>query len=181
MLRTIAVLCVWIAAAPALAQDFGRQGLAVGGGITFAGEDFDSGGLNFDSTGAAHMVVEYRFHPHLSVEGRFEHTFNFDASVPGTTDVRVTVWSLTANGKVYITTGQFQPYFQLGFGIGQGEADFRGSSDTTTDALGRVGVGLDSYLNQNVSIGAEFAYNFGVGDLSDFDYWTMGAQLKYHF
>ena len=34
---------------------------------------------------------------------------------------------------------------------------------------------------RGLRVGAEFAYNFGFGDLSDFNYWTMGAQLKYHF
>jgi opacity protein-like surface antigen len=184
MLRNIALLSLLVfglASVSTAADDFARNGVAVGAGLGFAGEDFDSDGLNFDDTGSAHMLVDWRFHPHLGLEGRFEHTFNFDASVPGTTDVRATVWSLTANGQVFILTGQFQPYFELGIGVGEGEVSFQGSSNDTTNAMGRVGLGLDSYLNRNISVGAEFAYNFGFGNLSDFNYWTMGGQLKYHF
>lgn len=185
MLRLITVSCLLAFALPAVAQaqtsEYGRNNVAVGGGLAFAGEDFDSNPFNFDNTGAGNVAVEWRFHPHLAVEGRFEHTFNFDAHVPGNTDLRATVWSLTANGRVYILDGRFQPFFQLGIGVGQGEVDFKSSSDTTTNAMGRVGLGLESYVNRNVSIGAEFAYDFGFGNLDDFNYYTFGAEVKYHF
>jgi opacity protein-like surface antigen len=181
MIRVIAFLSLFAFASVASAQQtsgYARNGLELGAGFGLAGEDFSLDNLSFDDTAAANMIVGYRFHPHLGVEGRFEHTFNFDANVSG---VRATVWSLTANGLVYFTTGQFQPYFELGIGVGQGELDFRGTNSNTTDAMGRVGLGLDSYVTPNIAIAAEFGYDFGFGDLSNFNYWTMGAQFKYRF
>ena len=122
-------------------------------------------------------------HPHIGLEGRFEHTFNFDGNAPFN-DVDVNIWNLTANGQIFILTGQFQPYFVLGFGIGQAEVDVHGPgsfNDTTTDAVGRVGLGLDSYVTPNVVIGLEGIYNFGFGDMDDFNYASLEALLKYRF
>ena len=183
MIRSLVFLTVFTFASAAFAQDYARNGPALGAAIGFAIEDFDDGGIDFDNTGVAGASFSYRVHPHIGLEGRFEHTFNFDGNFPGN-DVDVSVWSLTANGQIFILTGQFQPYFALGIGIGQADIAVHGpfgGHDTETDAAGRVGLGLDSYVTPNFVVGVEGMYNFGFGDLGDFNYGSLEAMLKYRF
>jgi len=165
------------------AQAYDRNGPWVGASIGFAIEDFDDDGVDFDDTGVAGATVGYRVHPHIGLEGRFEHTFNFDGNAPFN-DIDVSVWSLTANAQFYILTGQFQPYFALGIGVGQAEIDVHGpggGNETDTDAVGRVGLGLDSYVTPNLVVGVEGMFNFGFGDVGDFNYGSLEALLKYRF
>jgi hypothetical protein len=183
MIRSLVFLTVFTFASSAFAQAYDRNGPALGASVGFAIEDFDDGGIDFDNSGVAGATFSYRVHPHIGLEGRFEHTFNFDGNAPFN-DLDVNIWNLTANGQIFILTGQFQPYFALGFGIGQAEIDVHGPggfNDTTTDAVGRVGLGLDSYLTPNVVLGFEGIYNFGFGDMDDFNYASLEALLKYRF
>ena len=188
MSRGLCLLVILLAARPALAQDeFAREGVAISAGAAFALEDFDDEGIDFDNSGAAGASVSYRFHPNFGVEGHFEHTFDFSADFPtgfGNADVDVTVWSLTANAQFFLLTGRFQPYVNVGIGYGSGEitVDFFGSdSDTTSNAIGRAGLGMDTYLTEHVVVAVEGIYNFGFGDLDSFNYWTLGGKLRYRF
>ena len=184
MIRLAMFAMIVLVSTSAWSQDYDRDGFALGAGASFAVEDFDDDGIDFDDAGAVNAFASYRFHPHFAAEARFEQTFNFDGNA-GPNDVDVDIWSLTANVQYFILTEQFQPYIGLGFGIGQADVDvdtpFGSDSDTTTDPLARFSVGLDSYVTRNVVIGAEVAYNLGIDDLNDFNYWTFGAQLRYRF
>jgi opacity protein-like surface antigen len=181
-LASVAVLLC--SAAPAFAQDFAREGFSVGGGASFASEDFDDDGFSFDDTGAVSLFGGYRFHPNFAVEGRFESTFDFEGDA-GPVDVDVNIWTLTANAQVFILTGQFQPYLIGGFGFGEAEVDVDGpgfgGDDTESDPFWRLGVGVDAYVTRSIVLGAEAAYNFGVDDLDDFDFWTASLLLRYRF
>ncbi len=184
MIRLTTFALVSVLAASTHAQDYARDGFAVGGGFSYANEEFDDDGIGFDDTGALNVFGSYRFHPNVGLEGRFEQTFDFEGDV-GPTDVDVDIWSLTANAQFYILTGQFQPYAGAGIGFGEAEVDVDGpgfgGDDDASDPLWRLFLGLDSYVTPNVVIGAEAAYNFGIDDLNDFDYWTLSALLRYRF
>ena len=171
-------------ATPALSQDYARDGFAAGGGVSYAAEDFDVDGVSFDNTGAFDLFGSYRFHPHFAVEGRFEQTFDFEGDT-GPFDFDVDIWSVTANVQAYILTGQFQPYVGGGVGFAEAEADVDGpgfgGDDDASDPLWRLFVGLDGYVTPNIVIGGEAAYNIGVDDLNDFDFWTLTALVRYRF
>jgi opacity protein-like surface antigen len=184
MLRLLTFALAVVCAAPAFSQAYDREGFAVGGGFAYANEEFDDDGVGFDDTGAVNAFGSYRFHPNFGLEGRFEQTFDFEGDV-GATDVDVNVWSATANAQVYILTGQFQPYAGAGIGYGEAEVDVDGpgfgGDDDVSDPLWRLFLGLDSYITPNIAIGAEAAYNFGIDDLDDYEYWTLGALFRYRF
>ena len=97
MIRSFVFLTVFAFASGAFAQAYDRNGPALGAGVGFAIEDFDDGGIDFDNSGVAGATFSYRVHPHIGLEGRFEHTFNFDGNAPFN-DVDVDIWNLTANG-----------------------------------------------------------------------------------
>lgn len=181
MTRLVTFALVVLVATPAFAQDYARDGFAVGGGLSFASEDFDENGVDFDDTGAVDLFAGYRFHPHFGAELRLEQTFDFEGDA-GPVDFDVDIFAATANLQFYILTGQFQPY--AGAGIGYAEADVDidpGPNDDVSDPLWRLFIGLDSYVTPNVVIGAEVAYNLGIDDLDDFDYWTLSALFRYRF
>ncbi|MEX2207811.1 MAG: porin family protein [Myxococcota bacterium] len=184
MTRLLTFALAVLLTTPVYAQDYARDGFAIGAGFGYAGENFDDDGVDFDDTGAIDVFGSYRFHPNFGVEARFEQTFDFEGDA-GPTNVDVDISSLTINAQAFILTGQFQPY--LGGGLGYAEAHIDvdgpgfGSDDDDSDPLWRLFMGLDSYVTPNVVIGAEAAYNFGVDDLDDFDYWTLNALLRYRF
>lgn len=184
MTRLGTLLVVLLAASPVWAQSYSRDGFSVGAGISAAFEDFDDDGIGFDDTGALNAFASYRFHENFAVEARFEQTFDFEGDV-GSTDIDVDIWTLTANAQFFILTEQFQPYVIGGFGLGEAEVDvdgpFGGSGDTGTDPIWRLGLGVDSYVTPNFVIGVEAAYNFGIDDLDDFDYWTLSALFRFRF
>ena len=182
MIRRIALsLLVLSAATPAFAQDYARPGFSVAAGVSAAFEDFDTDGSNFDDAAAFTAAGGYRFTKNFGVEGRFEQTTDFDGDF-GPADVDVSMWTLTANAQFFILTGQFQPYVIGGLGIEEATVDVNpGGDDDETDAVWRLGIGMDSYVTPNFVIGAEAAYNFGTNDLDDLDYWTLTALFRYRF
>jgi opacity protein-like surface antigen len=178
------VVCV-LFAAPALAQEYSREGFSVGVSGSAAFENFDdTGGVDFDDTGALGAAASYRFHPNFAVDARFEHTFDFEGDA-GPVDIDVNIWTLTANAQFFILTEQFQPYVIGGVGLAEAEVSvdtpFGDDDDTESDPVFRLGVGMDSYVSPNFVVGLEAAYNFGTNDLDDFDYWTLTALLRYRF
>ena len=182
MLRWLTFALIALCAGPAFSQTYDREGFVLGGGFSYASENFDESGIDFDDTGAVDLLGGYRFNSIIGTELRFEQTFDFEGDTPGP-DVDVDIWALTGNLQFYILTGQFQPYLGGGFGLGEADVEVHGpgGDDDFSDPVWRLFLGLDSYVNENIAIGAEVAYNFGVDDLNDFDYWTMSALFKYRF
>jgi len=185
----VVCLLVILALAPAVyAQDYARDGVALSIGGAFALEDFDDAGLDFDNTGAAGAAISYRFHPHFAVEGHFEHTFDFKADTFvgfGSANVDVNVWHLTANVQAFLLTGRFQPYIEAGYGYGSAQVSvdtpFGSGDDDTDGGMGRAGIGMDSYVTENFVVALEGIYNFGTGDMDDFNYWSLGGKLRWRF
>jgi len=184
MIRLAVFAMIVLVSTAAWSQDYARDGFAVGAGASYALEDFDDDGIDFDNAGAVDAFASYRFHPHFGVEARFEQTFNFDGNADFG-DADVDVWSLTANVQYFILTERFQPFIGLGFGIGEATVDvdtpFGSDDDSVTDPMARFTAGLDSYVTPNFVVGAEVGYNLGIDDLDDFNYWTFSALLRYRF
>jgi opacity protein-like surface antigen len=184
MVRWVSLVLVLCAATPAFAQDFAREGFSAGAGLSFASEEFDDDGFDFDDTWGASLAGGYRFHPNFALDGRLEFTGDFEGDA-GPVDVDVNIWTLTANAQFFLLTGQFQPYLIGGLGYGEAEVDvdtpFGGGDDDEDGLIWRLGAGIDAYASRNVVLGFEAAYNFGTNDLDDFDYWTVTALVKYRF
>jgi hypothetical protein len=55
-------------------------------------------------------------------------------------------------------------------------------SESLSDLCGKLGLGLDVFVNRHLSVGTEVAYVLGLGDVEDFKYlsWTI-LQAAFHF
>jgi opacity protein-like surface antigen len=179
MTRWIAFALFVLAAPSAFAQDYAREGFSLGAGLSLAFEEFDGG--SFDDTEAISLFAGYRVHPNVGIDVRLEATDEFDGD-SGPFDVDVELWTLTANGQFFLLTDQFQPYLLGGLGIGEAEIDINpGGSGDETDPVVRLGAGFDVYATPHFVIGGEAAYNIGIDDIDDFDYWTLSALFRYRF
>ena len=87
-----------LAAAPAWSQDDACATGSRCAGLSYALENFDDDGINFDNAGAADAFASYRFHPHFAAEARFQQTFEFKGDWAPTTSTS-DIWTLTANAQ----------------------------------------------------------------------------------
>jgi hypothetical protein len=144
----------------------------------------------------------YRFLPWLAAEGLWERYNEFDIDPIG----HFEAWSATANAKAIYGEANLQPYLVAGLGVLSGKQSFRNeaclngkakcirdvnppqapvyptneSSDSDLEFMIRVGVGVDVYLAEFLSLDVEAAYNVPFGDLDDFRYIGLSAGLTYH-
>jgi opacity protein-like surface antigen len=169
---------------PSLAQEaanYGRSGFYLGGGGTYAIEDFNNtAGLNFKNGPGFNFRLGYRFHPNIAVEAMGERVDAFD--LKGVSGVEINTWTGTLNGKFFALTGRFQPYGLVGIGAMRAQAKVSGFGNTTdTDFAFRFGGGMDSYLTENWLINVEFSYVKPTGDVKDINYFSLGGGIQYRF
>lgn len=65
-----------------------------------------------------------------------------------------------------------------------GEESIEGAitiSDSETDFCGKIGAGIDFFVNENASVGFEGSYVVGFGDLEDIKYMEYTMGVAYHF
>jgi opacity protein-like surface antigen len=167
--------------------------------------DVDGG----DSWGAE-ARVGYRFHPNLAAEGQLQYYDNFGIDAALTLAASPSRQILTLNGlsfmgnvKGYPFTGRVQPYGLVGLGLLWLQAPRTPFDDSAlatrarseawrnfvrkTRALsdvgfaGRIGVGIDGYLTQNLLLNVETSYLLPIGDLSDFRMVPISLGVQYRF
>ncbi|MGH8547603.1 MAG: outer membrane protein [Methylococcales bacterium] len=174
-----AILCAGLLpnlAAAGEMDDFARPGAYVGLGGTyafhwFAGQSFDRNlggqGVQVISSGSGGLNARagYRVYPWFAAEVEYEWIDGFSNKIRGSNVATLTSHQLTVNGKfIYSDWGRFQPYGLLGVGLSIWEASDRLGSGSGLDATsvglaGRVGLGLDAYVNENllVNLGLDMA------------------------
>jgi len=119
-----------------------------------AGGNFPHGtfGQAFDHGFSLNAGLEYILASHFSVEGIFGyHRF------PGTITPDLNIYQFSGNGKVYLTTGTFQPFVNGGVG---GYRFSIGSGSSSTYFGGNVGGGV--LYNLTSRFGLQGSYNFHV-------------------
>ncbi len=171
-----AFLVLLFVATTSAAQDNGyaRPGIYVGAGGTFAVENFDFAGAS-DSLGL-NARAGYRFNKTFAAELEFEWYDDFGQ--PGFFEVDG--YSISANGKAYLGSGQFQPYALLGVGLLHGEASDDDIDKLDADELAvRVGLGADLYATENVLMSFDGAYVLPTGDLEDFPFLSFSWGLAW--
>ena len=182
-------------------------GMYVGIGGTYAMQDFDTGDLDslrqygfdpkYDDTWGINGKIGYKVNPYFSVELALEYLsgFNYNQTVrvgatPVTLDSDIDIFTAIIAAKIYPIQGMIKPYFTLGLGVMRASIDATASapgyltstgSDDETDPCGKVGIGVDYFVSQNVSLNLEGAYTFGFNDLDDVRYFTVSAGVAFHF
>lgn len=181
-----AIAC--LTALPAFAQDeegsggepdYGRIGWYIGLQGIYAQSAFrDQGQGDWGGSPGMNGRVGYRASDSFAIEGEIEwiHEFSNDS------DNRTARTILgTINGKFFFSSGRVQPYAIVGAGAMNVtiEGDF--GSNSGTDWGFRFGAGIDLYTTEDISIGLEARYNWGVGDVWELDSATFGAGMQYRF
>lgn len=176
----VSLVCLALTAQAASAQDYGRTGLygTLHGVAAF--ETFDVPGTDFDTSVGVGGRFGYRFHPNFSLEGQVEWSGTAEQSTP-LGDIEVDSTLLAINGRAYLMTGQIQPYGLLGMGWEFSNLDTPIGNADEDDFVGRVGGGVDFYVNENWGLTLDAVYNIPTGDLEDFNYVSLGWGVFFRF
>ena len=164
---------------------YSRRGFYLSGGLFYAPQLFDIRARAENSQGAFGSIG-YHFAERFEVEVRFDGFQDFDLSDSEYTGY-FNGFAVTANGKLFILTGSFQPYVGLGIGALNGKVGFTEiatgdfQSDRSTVATFRVSAGLDWYLTETIAITGDAALLLPGGSLSNFNFATLGGGLKLRF
>ena len=170
--------------------------------------------ITADTSLGVHARAGYRFLPRLAAEAHIEYlagseitgdTFRWQTDI-----VKLSVLTVTADLKGYLTTGMVQPYLMVGagwmktygkdtrldpqveFGSDQGNPTNPNTRIPMADEIhvddsgfvGRFGGGFDIYVTRHVSLGAGASYvlPFGSWDSGfDYDYISIDWGLQYRF
>lgn len=203
----VGVVCAGVLAQPSLAEgDPARSGPYVGIGGTwafhwFAGQAFDRdlggpiGKVKTSGSAGLQARAGYRVTPWLAAEVEYEWLDGFRNDVAGSNVATLGSHMLTANGKIlYPGWGRIQPYALFGVGLSIWEARDRqglgaGLDRTSAGLAGRVGVGVDAYLNEHwlLELGLDMALstteiqNALGGDLDNLFYIPIQLGVQYRF
>ncbi len=185
-----------------------ESGPYIGIGGTFAKQDFDTGDLDkalagsglsadFGDTWGLNVRAGYKFNRYIAAELAFDYLPGYDwdvatriggTPVAGKVSVDVMAWTLSAKISPF-DLQKVKPYFIVGVGIMNASADATvsipgasaSSSDDETDLCGKIGLGVDYFVTDQVSLGLEGAYFAGFNDLDNIRFYTVTAGVAYHF
>ncbi len=156
---------------------YSRYGGYVGLGGALAIEDFDDSKGSYDDSAAVILRAGYRGLPFLSVEIVGDILIGFDGGDDFDNDVDG--FAATVNAKFHLPLGRIEPFAAVGGGILGLEEDKR--HHDREDFVFRFASGADFYLTKHIALYGEASYMLGVGEVSDFDYATVGGGLLLRF
>jgi len=181
-----------------------NTGLYVGVGGVFGVDNFDTDELDdiAEQYGAGSVDVEnewgingkigYHFLPWFALEFSADYFDNFGTDsgdeVRVDADVELVTYMVTA--KLVDKFYSARPYVCGGLGYMDVDAEVQlegpgliaSESESFSDLCAKLGLGMDIFVNDHLSLGTEVAYVFGLGDVEDFRYlsWTV-LQAAFHF
>ena len=149
--------------------NYSRTGFYVGGGVTYATDLYedevkDQVGfrVDIDDTWGANARVGARFSRIVGLELQYEWLDSYDIKIPNAGGkAKADTQTVTLNLKLYLPIKRFQPYVLGGLGFQRYELDgnfFNGTVQFKQDeyeVAGRLGVGFDLYITENVVFFAE--------------------------
>jgi len=161
--------------------------------LGYAGLDVD---LDVDNSFGMNGRVGYRFHPHFSVELKAEWLNGFDTDVTEVapvmgpfTNMELETWVITGSMKAHLLTGRYQPYLTAGGGVMTVNIDLKDNSNRPrlsgaerfTDFTFRFGGGIDAYATENILLTVGVDYVLPQGNVSDYDFVSIGWGIEYRF
>ena len=172
----------------ALAED---HRFFAGAGLSYAVEDFDDGDLKkfaggdkIENAWGFNIYGGYRLFKHLALEGNFNWYDDFEGEA-GTIDFDVSVWTLMMGMKVIspdLWEDRLFPYIRVSGGYMSAEVDFKGGNDTDNGGFAYdVGLGIDFFVKDQISIGLDGKRVWGTGDVSEFNHFAFTLRAAYHF
>ena len=180
--------------------DFGRSGPYIGVGASRTAnlvEAFLDGtpileNIDVSNSWGVNTRLGYRLTSWFSLEAEYEWLDRMNASLGGVNVGSLQMQSATANLRLIAPLGRFQPYFLLGAGAIFLNVDtpFNTLQVDHSAFAGRVGLGLDVYLTENVLLNvgaegllspAEVKLNTGSGSVSENGIGTVTFQAGLGF
>jgi opacity protein-like surface antigen len=73
------------------------------------------------------------------------------------------------------------PYLRVGGGYMDAEVEVGSFDDSDGDFAWNLGAGLDFYVTDQISIGPNFKYVWGTGDLDELEYFVSTFSVSFHF
>ena len=144
----------------------------VGAGGSYAVEDFDNG-PDYDNSWGVNAKIGYHTHPLLDIEFDFDYLSKFEDDA---VDLEILTYMIALKGYFPISTEKVKLSTVVGTGIMHTDA-----YGDETDWCGKVGLGLDFFTTQDISLGIEGNYTLGFGDLHDIGYFNFTIGAAYHF
>jgi len=144
----------------------------VGAGGSYAVEDFDDS-PDFDNSWGVNAKIGYHTHPLLDIEFDFDYLNKFEGDA---VDPEILTYMFVLKGYFPVSTEKVKLSTVVGTGIMH--ADAYGDA---TELCAKVGLGLDFFTFQDISLGIEGNYTFGFGDLEDIRYFNFIIGAAYHF
>ena len=145
----------------------------VGAGGSYAVEDFDDS-PDYDNSWGVNAKIGYHTHPLLDIELDFDYLGKFEGD---TVDPEILTCMFALKGYFPISTEKVKLSTVVGTGVMHADSGL----DDEIDWCGKVGLGLDFFTTQDISIGIEGNYTFGFGDLDDIRYFNFTIGAAYHF
>jgi len=160
-------------------------GLFVGGGLSYAWEDFDTndledavGNVSIDDAWGFNLYAGYRFMKYFSLEANYNWYDSFQLDTKYYDSVDLDVWTLMLDAKfLYSLENGFVPYLRLGGGYMDAEVD----NENDNDFAWNIGIGVDYYFTPEISMGLDGKYVIGTGDVDDINYFTGSVLVGFHF
>ncbi len=181
----LALACLCLTGGVAHAQDdaagedeFARTGWYLGAYGIYAMNAYRDAGVDFDDGGGFNVRLGYREREWLALEAELEWSrFSGDFGIDSDTIIG------GVNAKLYPIGGRYQPYALIGVnGMGVIVDRLAGVPDLGgTDWAFRFGAGVDLYTTRHIVVGVEGTYVWGLGDVWEADYGTIGLGVLYRF
>ena len=179
-------------------------------GAAYSNELLDINDLTFNVKPVGHEVdfsdswgiqgrIGYNITSIFTVEGglewidgyEWEGSYNF-YGVPSHAKVEVNVQFVTLCGRLMPPIGElwwFRPYLVLGGGVMyvevNSDARFNGVpksySETEAHPMGKAGLGMDFYLNEQISVGLEGYYCWGMQEVDEVQFANVAVLTAVHF
>jgi len=154
------------------------RGFFAGGGWNGSFENFDTDFVDFDDAVGLSARGGYRFGKWIATEFQYEWSGTFDGDRLGS---EIDLYYFGLNAKVYPLQTWFQPYALVGVGALYGYLDTNSGDEDDTDLAFRFGGGAEIPILSRLRLTINGAYIQPLGDLDDFEYFTLGAGVIWYF
>lgn len=206
MKKVLAFTC-FVALLSFSAQSHGKnvQGPYIGIGGSYAIENFDLDSIDFDgsrfnpdfdNTWGLNAKIGYQVIDWFALEFNFDYLSDFEADdkvvvegVPVKGEIEVDVMTFMVAAKFAAGMDAIRPFLVVGAGVMNADADVKArapgvsesDSDSETDSCASLGLGVDFFASDNVSLGFEGSHVWGFGDLDEVRYYKLTVGVAYHF
>ena len=157
-------------------------GFYLGGGATYAWENFDDEGINFDDAWGLNAFAGYRFIKYLAMEGNYNWYSDFESdSFNFNVDLQVWTLMLDLMPMYPLMNDRLVPYVRIGGGYMDAEANAGKFDASESDFACNLGGGFFVFATDSLSLGLDGKYVWGTGDIDGIEYFVGTARIAFHF